>query len=76
MPAAYGRGIGLKMSPRQRNPAVVHRFYDQRRSDLPHRQPNAAHKALARLQQHCLDEISEAISSADIFAAIGTSSAF
>ena len=33
-----------------RNPALVHEFYDLRRSALPSVEPNAAHRALARLQ--------------------------
>lgn len=32
-----------------RNPALVHRFYDQRRARLGEVEPNAAHRALARL---------------------------
>ncbi len=32
-----------------RNPALVHRFYDERRAALDHVVPNAAHDALARL---------------------------
>ncbi len=34
-----------------RNPRLVHQFYNQRRAALPGVQPNAAHLALARLQQ-------------------------
>lgn len=32
-----------------RDPELVHRFYDQRRARLPEVEPNAAHRALARL---------------------------
>lgn len=32
------------------NPALVHRFYNERRTALQHVQPNAAHKALAELE--------------------------
>ncbi len=37
----------------QRDPELVHRFYNQRRRQLlaPQTQPNAAHQALARLEQ-------------------------
>jgi NAD-dependent deacetylase len=35
----------------QRNPALVHRFYNERRRNLPTVQPNAAHLALARLER-------------------------
>lgn len=34
-----------------RDPALVHRFYDQRRAALDGVEPNAAHRALARLEQ-------------------------
>ncbi|WP_243295410.1 Sir2 family NAD+-dependent deacetylase [Geothrix mesophila] len=34
----------------QRNPALVHRFYNARRRSLPGVRPNAAHAALARLE--------------------------
>ena len=34
----------------QRNPALVYRFYNERRHSLPGVQPNAAHRALARLE--------------------------
>lgn len=34
-----------------RNPALVHRFYDQRRADGLAAEPNAAHLALARLER-------------------------
>ncbi|MFT4013335.1 MAG: NAD-dependent deacylase [Paracoccus sp. (in: a-proteobacteria)] len=33
----------------RRNPVLVHRFYNQRRGDAARAQPNAAHRALARL---------------------------
>ncbi|SFA57328.1 NAD-dependent deacetylase [Paracoccus halophilus] len=33
----------------RRDPVLVHRFYNQRRADAARAQPNAAHKALARL---------------------------
>ncbi|RTE64417.1 NAD-dependent protein deacylase [Amphritea opalescens] len=38
----------------ERDPALVHTFYNQRREQLllPDIQPNAAHEALARLEQH------------------------
>src|SRR6058998_3580850 len=32
-----------------RNPVLVHRFYDARRANLATVEPNAAHRALARL---------------------------
>jgi len=35
-----------------RNPEFVHRFYSQRRAQLFEVQPNAAHHALAELEQH------------------------
>lgn len=35
-----------------RNPALVHDFYNRRRADAAGAQPNAAHMALARLQQN------------------------
>lgn len=35
-----------------RDPAMVHRFYNQRRADAARAQPNAAHRALARLAEH------------------------
>ena len=35
----------------QRNPALVYRFYNERRRGLPAVQPNAAHQALARLER-------------------------
>jgi NAD-dependent deacetylase len=34
------------------NRALVHRFYDERRSDLKLAKPNPAHNALARLERH------------------------
>ncbi|MCM2249044.1 MAG: NAD-dependent protein deacylase [Geothrix sp.] len=34
-----------------RNPALVYRFYNERRRSLPAAQPNAAHHALARLER-------------------------
>jgi NAD-dependent deacetylase len=34
----------------QRNPLLVHRFYNERRAQLKTVQPNAAHRALARLE--------------------------
>ncbi|MTH64436.1 NAD-dependent deacylase [Paracoccus shanxieyensis] len=36
----------------RRDPALVHRFYNQRRADAARAQPNAAHRALARLARH------------------------
>lgn len=36
----------------QRDPVLVHRFYNMRRADAARAQPNAAHEALARLAQH------------------------
>lgn len=36
----------------RRDPVLVHRFYNQRRADAARAQPNAAHKALARLARH------------------------
>lgn len=35
-----------------KNRALVHRFYDERRSDLKLAKPNAAHTALAKLERH------------------------
>lgn len=35
----------------RRNPELVHRFYSQRRAQLHHVAPNAAHEALARLEK-------------------------
>lgn len=34
-----------------RDPALVHRFYDERRAQLARVEPNAAHRALARLER-------------------------
>lgn len=34
-----------------RNPVLVHRFYDERRAKLREVEPNAAHRALARLER-------------------------
>ena len=34
------------------DPSLVHRFYDERRAALSRVQPNAAHVALARLEEH------------------------
>ena len=34
-----------------RDPVLVHRFYDERRAGLDRAEPNAAHRALARLQR-------------------------
>jgi NAD-dependent deacetylase len=36
-----------------RNPKLVHRFYNERRAHLRTVEPNAAHQALARLEQEC-----------------------
>lgn len=36
----------------QRDPELVHRFYNQRRQDAAAAQPNAAHQALAKLARH------------------------
>ncbi|WP_288948283.1 NAD-dependent deacylase [uncultured Paracoccus sp.] len=36
----------------RRDPASVHRFYNQRRATAVRAQPNAAHRALARLARH------------------------
>ncbi|MTH76172.1 NAD-dependent deacylase [Paracoccus aestuariivivens] len=36
----------------QRDPVLVHRFYNMRRADAARAQPNAAHQALARLARH------------------------
>lgn len=33
-----------------KNPSLVHKFYNQRRADLPLRAPNPAHQAIAKLQ--------------------------
>lgn len=34
----------------RRNPSLVHRFYNQRRIDIQSREPNLAHRSLARLE--------------------------
>ncbi len=41
-----------------RNPQLVQRFYNERRAELlsPHIKPNAAHRALAELEQHFQQE--------------------
>ncbi|MDR3670944.1 MAG: NAD-dependent protein deacylase [Holophaga sp.] len=36
----------------QRNPELVHQFYNERRAQLQSARPNPAHDALARLEQH------------------------
>lgn len=36
----------------RRDPVLVHRFYNMRRGDAARAQPNAAHRALARLGRH------------------------
>jgi NAD-dependent deacetylase len=36
----------------QRNPELVHQFYNERRAQLSTARPNPAHEALARLEQH------------------------
>lgn len=41
----------------QRDPALVHRFYDERRRALLGVQPNPAHHALARLEQAIGDDL-------------------
>lgn len=41
----------------RRNPDLVHRFYDQRRSQLGTVEPNEAHFALARLEQELEGEL-------------------
>lgn len=38
-------------------PSVVHRFYDARRTALAAVQPNAAHTALAHLEEHLADDL-------------------
>src|SRR6476660_10591471 len=38
-------------------PAVVHRFYDDRRAALAGVEPNPAHRALARLEEHLGDDL-------------------
>jgi NAD-dependent deacetylase len=40
-----------------RNPALVHRFYNERRRSLPGVQPNAAHLALAKLEREWPEEV-------------------
>lgn len=40
-----------------RNPALVYRFYNERRRSLPAAQPNAAHLALARLEREWPGEL-------------------
>lgn len=40
-----------------RNPALVYRFYNERRRSLPAAQPNAAHLALARLEREWPGEV-------------------
>ncbi|WP_377186309.1 NAD-dependent deacylase [Ruegeria meonggei] len=40
-----------------RDPALVHGFYNARRAQAAKAQPNAAHKALARLQRHWPREV-------------------
>lgn len=40
-----------------RNPALVYRFYNERRRSLPSVQPNAAHLALARLEREWPGEL-------------------
>lgn len=41
----------------ERRPTLVHRFYDQRRASLLGVEPNAAHRALARLEEHLGDDL-------------------
>lgn len=41
----------------ERDPALVHRFYNMRRAALDTVQPNAAHLALARLQEELVGEV-------------------
>lgn len=36
----------------RRNPELIHRFYNERRKQLVHAQPNAAHKSLAELEKY------------------------
>lgn len=43
----------------RRNPALVHRFYNERRRKLTTVQPNAAHDALAAFEAHCSREARE-----------------
>lgn len=40
-----------------RDPDLVHRFYDERRAALARVEPNAAHRALARLEEHLGDDL-------------------
>ncbi|MGE4411410.1 MAG: NAD-dependent deacylase [Sphingobium sp.] len=40
-----------------RNPALVHRFYDERRAKLAEVEPNPAHRALARLERGWAGEL-------------------
>ena len=40
-----------------RNPALVYRFYNERRRSLPTVQPNEAHRALARLEREWAGEV-------------------
>jgi NAD-dependent deacetylase len=39
------------------DPDLVHRFYDERRATLARVRPNAAHTALARLEEHLGDDL-------------------
>lgn len=39
------------------DPDLVHRFYDERRAALARVEPNAAHRALARLEEHLGDDL-------------------
>ena len=39
------------------DPDLVHRFYDERRAALGRVEPNAAHRALARLEDHLGDDL-------------------
>jgi NAD-dependent deacetylase len=41
----------------RRDPELVHRFYDERRAALAHVEPNAAHRALARLDHAWPDDL-------------------
>ena len=54
-----GHSVGDVATPAafRRNPELVHRFYNQRRSDLKSRQPNPAHIAIAKLQQAYPDNV-------------------
>lgn len=40
-----------------RQPDLVHKFYDERRAALAHTEPNDAHRALARLESALRDEL-------------------